>query len=189
NNFPLPDFPALGILDSQSEEYQALTIIRANFEILRGLAPLEDVYLVDYFRLMARVGSSQGIDERQWQASRAPISRQALIPLGLEYCKFIRALRGKARKCLVLDCDNTLWGGVVGEDGADGLKLGTSHPGSSYLAFQQYVLELHDRGVVLALCSKNNEADVLQVLRQHPEMALREQHFATWQINWQDKAA
>jgi len=91
------------------------------------------------------------------------------------------------RKCLVLDCDNILWGGVVGEDGLSGIQLGTTCPGSCYRAFQQEILNMHDRCVILALCSKNNEADVLEVFRNHSDMVLRETHFATRQVNWGDK--
>jgi len=187
NNFLLPLYPTLGILDAQSESYQTHTILKLNLELLRRLHQSRDVYLVDYMGLMAWVGSRQGVDERYWQIGRAPIGRHALVPLGQEYGKFFRALRGKTRKCLVLDCDNTLWGGIVGEDGLAGIQLGTAYPGSCYQAFQREILNLHDRGVILALCSKNNESDVLEVLRTHPEMVLREEHFATWQINWDDK--
>jgi len=188
NNFPLPAYPTLGILDAQSEAYETQTILKLNNEMLRAVRQWRDVYLVDYMRLMARVGSAHGVDERYWQIGRSPIARHALLPFGQEYGRFFRSLRGKIRKCLVLDCDNTLWGGVVGEDGIGGIKIGTAYPGSSFQAFQREILNLHDRGVILALASKNNETDVLDVLRNHPDMILRETHLATWQINWDDKA-
>jgi FkbH-like protein len=187
NNFPLPAYTTLGILDAQSENYQTHTILRINLELLRRLRQWPDVYLVDYMDLIARVGSAQGLDDRYWQIGQAPIGHRAVLSLGREYGKFFRALQGKMRKCLVLDCDNILWGGVVGEDGLSRIQLGTTYPGSCYRAFQQEILNLHDRGVVLALCSKNNEADVLEVFRDHPDMVLRETHFATRQVNWGDK--
>jgi FkbH-like protein len=187
NNFPLPAYTTLGILDAQSESYQTHTILRMNLELLRRLRQWPDVYLVDYMGLMARIGSAQGLDDRYWQIGQAPIGHRAVVSLGQEYGKFFRALQGKMRKCLVLDCDNILWGGVVGEEGLSGIQLGTTYPGSCYRAFQQEILNLHDRGVILALCSKNNEADVLEVFRDHPDMVLRETHFATRQVNWGDK--
>lgn len=187
NNFPLPVYTTLGILDPQSEGFQTHRVLGLNLELLRCLRQSRDTYLVDYMGLMARIGSAQGVDERYWQIGQAPIGRSGLVPLGQEYGKFFRALRGKTRKCLVLDCDNTLWGGIVGEDGLGGIQLGMTYPGSCYRAFQQELLNLHDRGVILALCSKNNEADVLEVLRDHPDMVLREEHFATRQVNWDDK--
>lgn len=188
NNFPLPSIVTLGILDYQSESHQLHTVLKLNNALLKMSKKFLDVYWVDTLSLFARLGYAAAVDERNWQAARAPISKHALLPLGLEYAKFIRALRGKTRKCLVLDCDNTLWGGVVGEDGLDGIKLGSTHPGSSFVAFQQECVNLYNRGVILALCSKNNEADVLEVFKMHPDCLLKEHHFAAWQINWDDKA-
>ena len=188
NNFPLPSYLTLGILDAQSESYQTHTILRLNLELLRRLHEIRDVSIVDYMSLMARIGSEQGLDERYWQIGRSPIGRNALVGFGKEYGKFFRALLGKIRKCLVMDCDNILWGGIVGEDGMEGIQVGTIYPGSCYQSLQREILNLHDRGVILALCSKNNESDVLEVLRSHPHMLLHEEHFSTWQINWDDKA-
>lgn len=92
------------------------------------------------------------------------------------------------KKCLVLDLDNTLWGGVVGEDGIDGIRLSVEAPGNSFLAFQQAVKDLHDRGVILAINSRNNPEDAMAVIRTHPNMLLKEQHFAAFRMNWADKA-
>ncbi len=94
-----------------------------------------------------------------------------------------------AKKCIVLDLDNTLWGGVIGEDGMEGIKLGLSEPGASFVAFQQALLDLHHRGIVLAVNSYNNEADAMEVIRKHPNMVLKEDHFAARRINWGDKTA
>jgi len=187
NNFPLPESPALGILDAQSEQYQTYSTIRLNTELLKASKQFKDVYWVDYFSLFSRIGRENAFDARHWQMARAPFGKNVLVPLAQEYGKLIRALRGKTKKCLVLDCDNTLWGGVVGEEGLSGIKLGLTYPGSAYHAFQQEILNLYHRGVILALCSKNNEADVLEILNEHPDMLLKENHFATWQINWDDK--
>lgn len=92
------------------------------------------------------------------------------------------------KKCLVLDLDNTLWGGVVGEDGLQNLQLSLTPPGNGYLAFQQAILDLYHRGVILALNSRNNPEDALLVLRTHPNMVLKENHFAAMRLNWNDKA-
>lgn len=92
------------------------------------------------------------------------------------------------KKCIVLDLDNTLWGGIVGEDGIDGISLSLQAPGSSFVAFQQALLDLHHRGVLLAINSRNNEEDALEVIRNHPNQILKEHHFAASRINWNDKA-
>lgn len=93
------------------------------------------------------------------------------------------------KKCLVLDLDNTLWGGIVGEDGMENLALSLTPPGSSFIAFQQAILDLQQRGIILAIASRNNEADALKVIREHPNMILKDHHFAAWRINWNDKAS
>ncbi len=92
------------------------------------------------------------------------------------------------KKCLVLDLDNTLWGGVVGEDGIEGIALSLAPPGDSFIAFQQAILDHYNKGVILALNSRNNLEDALAVLRTHPNMILKEPHFAAMRINWEDKA-
>lgn len=91
------------------------------------------------------------------------------------------------KKCLVLDLDNTLWGGVLGEDGFDGIKLGFDEPGAGFIAFQQAILDLYNRGVILAINSKNNYEDAMRVIREHPNMVLKEKNFAAVRINWSDK--
>jgi FkbH-like protein len=92
------------------------------------------------------------------------------------------------KKCLVLDLDNTLWGGIVGEDGIEGLALSVQAPGNSFLAFQQAILDHYDRGVILAINSRNNSEDAWNVIKNHPNMILKEHHFAASRINWEDKA-
>lgn len=99
----------------------------------------------------------------------------------------LRALNGMRKKCLVLDLDNTLWGGVLGEDGINGIQLGHTYPGNAYRDFQAALLAATHHGVILAACSKNNEADVQEAWRDHPNMLLRQSHFAACRINWQEK--
>jgi len=189
HGFELPVYPALGILDNQSSKGQQALIIGLNEFLRIALGSQENAYFVDLNLCLTRLGFNQFYDARYWHIGRAPFSRQALRAISLEDFKFIRSLKGKTKKCLVLDCDNILWGGVIGEDGLAGIKLGQTHPGSAYYEFQQEVLNLYNRGIILALCSKNNKEDVWEVFRKHPNMILKEEHIATAQINWRDKAA
>lgn len=189
NNFVIPSPVSGGILDVQSQNMQVNTIRRLNQTLLMEILNLKNVYIVDYAHIMAHVGYAQGFDHRYWHAAKAPISRHALLPFGMAYARYFRAITGKTKKCLILDCDNTLWGGIIGEEGMNGIQLGPDYPGSAYQAFQNEILNLHDRGVILALCSKNNEKDVFDVLDNHPHMVLKRSHFAALQINWEDKAA
>src|SRR5713101_700323 len=116
-----------------------------------------------------------------------PIAADGLIHLADEYLRFIRPLTGKIAKALVVDLDNTLWGGAVGEEGLDGIQLGTDYPGSAYYSTQRAILDLYRRGVILAICSKNNEDEALEAVAKHPGMVLRPEHFAAFQINWDAK--
>jgi FkbH-like protein len=102
--------------------------------------------------------------------------------------KYFRALRGLTKKCLVVDLDNTLWGGVIGEDGIEGIQLGANYPGSAFVEFQRAVLDLYRRGVILAIASKNNPADVDAVFAGHRFMLLRKEHFAATEIHWEPKS-
>ncbi|MDP9202134.1 MAG: HAD-IIIC family phosphatase [Gemmatimonadota bacterium] len=189
NNFPLPARPALGILDAQSEDSQAESFLSLNRGVRVIAKEVGNVFIVDYMSLIASVGMAEAFDERNWVHRGSPMGPRALVPIGREYAKFFLALRGKARKCIVVDCDNTLWGGIIGEDGMQGIQLGEGHPGSTYTALQRELLNLHDRGVLIALCSKNNEADVFEVLRSHSGMLINEAHIAAHRVNWEDKAA
>ena len=102
---------------------------------------------------------------------------------------YLLSVLGRMKKCIVLDLDNTLWGGIVGEDGFDGIKLGHEYPGNCYMDFQKGLLRLYNRGIILAINSKNNEEDALEIIDNHPYMALRKKHFAAMRINWQDKVS
>lgn len=189
NSFELPCNPSLGILDAQSPDGQTATIQALNDYLRASLQKDNNAYLIDMSLCLARLGYQQFYDKRYWHIGRAPYSRNALRDIAIEIFKFIRPLKGKNKKCLVLDCDNILWGGIIGEDGLSGIQLGKSYPGSCYFEFQQEILNLYHRGIILALCSKNNEVDVWDVFNNHPDMVLKEEHIAAYQINWQDKAS
>lgn len=188
HGFEPPINPALGIYDAQTGQGQSAVVARLNDSLRRIMADTPSAYLVDMASCMLRLGADGFYDQRLWHIGRIPYTRQAMREIALQDFKFIRPLLGKNKKCLVLDCDNTLWGGIIGEDGLGGIGLGQSHPGSAYLDLQQEVVNLFHRGVIIALCSKNNPDDVWQVFGQHPDMVLKKEHIAAWRINWQDKA-
>ena len=188
HGFELPLYPSLGIWDSQIPGGQSGVIRELNQILRSSLLGVPNAYYVDLDLCLARVGGKTFYDDRYWHIGRAPYSLEALSEIASEDFRFIRSLKGKSKKCLVLDCDNVLWGGIVGEDGISGIKLGKSYPGSPYYEFQQEVVNLYHRGVLVALCSKNNADDVWEVFRSHPDMVLRENHIAAAEINWDDKA-
>jgi FkbH-like protein len=188
HNLELPAIPSQGILDHQTADGQADAIRQINRELGRIVREHTGVYLLDYDALVARHGRDRWHDERKWLTMRMPLTGEALGRLAAEWMRFLRPLSGRVCKVLVTDLDNTLWGGVIGEDGVDGIKVGTEYPGAAFRSLQQAILDLRHRGVILAVCSKNNEADAVGALRNHPGMLLRPEHFAAMRINWNDKA-
>ena len=179
---------SLGVLDSQVEESQAATIRTINRD-LQNIARREPgVFILDYDALVSRHGRLSWQDERKWLTVRLPIAAHQLIHLANEWLRVLIPLTGKIAKALVVDLDNTLWGGVIGEDGMSGIKLGTEYPGAAYQALQRVMLDLAQRGILLAICSKNNSDDALEVLEKHPGMLLRPKNFSAMCINWNDKA-
>jgi FkbH-like protein len=146
--------------------------------------------LIDWNRYVRRIGEANSRDYRYWYLSKAPFKRDFLDQLAVELRTIVRSISGLTKKCLVLDCDNTLWGGIIGEDGLEGIKLdGHDYPGRIYYDFQKTILQLVERGILVALCSKNNQQDVFEVLDQHSWCLLKRSHLAAYRINWTDKAA
>jgi FkbH-like protein len=188
-NFEVPAFAAYGVFDAQQPGGQG-DVIRDLNRSLAGLCrETAGTYVVDYEGLTGRVGKLAWVDPRLQMVAGISVNPQLLPALADEYLRFLIPVAGLTRKCLVLDMDNTLWGGIIGEDGMGGVALGADYPGNAYVAFQRVVLNLYRRGVILALCSKNNLADALEVLETHPHSVLRKEHFAAMRINWVDKAS
>jgi FkbH-like protein len=187
--FEPPAWPSNGIADAGSLFSQRQLIRQLNDYLLSELNVVGNAWLVDTAQCLERVGAQNYYDWRYWHMAHFPFSRTAMAEMSVEIGKYIRALAGKVSKCLVLDCDNTLWGGIIGEVGINGICIGNEHPGATFRDFQLEVLNLYNRGVILAVCSKNNEKDVLDVFQSHMGMILREEHFAIMRINWQDKAS
>lgn len=188
HNFVVPLSPAAGLGDSQDPEGQINTVRRMNTALAERIRGLDGAHVLDVDHLLSGLGLRQAADQRGARVSGAPLSVSALRELADAQVRHINALRGPAAKCVIVDCDNTLWGGVVGEDGIAGLVLGDSGEGRMHRDLQQSLLDLRRRGVVLAICSRNDEADVLEVLRTHPDCLLGEDDFATMRVNWENKA-
>ena len=150
----------------------------------------DDIFILDIADLASKVGLVNWHDPTLWNMAKLSFS-QKFIPIYSDYvCRIFAAKLGKSRRCLILDLDNTLWGGVIGDDGMEGILVGNGDPtAEAHLNLQQIVFELHDRGIILAVCSKNEDAIARQPFREHPEMILKEEHFAVFQANWSDKAA
>lgn len=179
--------PAMGVLDSQLEFSQSEAIQAINRAIRRFAREYRGVYVLEYDALVARHGRLGWQDERKLLSVRLPIAAHQLIHLGNELLRFLIPLSGRTAKVLVVDLDNTIWGGVVGEEGVSGIMLGAEYPGAAYQALQKVLLDLSRAGILLAVCSKNNFDDAMDVFKKHPGMVLRATDFAAIRINWNDK--
>ncbi len=179
---------SMGVLESQRKFGQLSAIERINTGLREICGEHRGVYLLDYDAVVAQHGRVRWHDEGKWLMMRMPFAPDSMLPMVNEWLKFLHPLTGATCKVLVLDLDNTLWGGILGEDGFDGIKLGTEYPGAMYRSFQRAILDLYDRGILLAVCSKNNPQEAMDALEKHPGMLLRPEHFAAFRINWQDKA-
>lgn len=147
-------------------------------------------FLIDLNQILTNLGANNSLDMRGLYMNKAPFKNEFLMHISFSILKKVLALKGHTKKALILDCDNTLWGGVIGEDGLKGIKLDKDmYPGNVYYRFQQEIIDLNKKGVILALCSKNNEKDVFEVLDNHPDILIKKNHLSYWKVNWQDKAS
>ncbi len=163
-------------------------IARLNDQVVNA-AKEDAVPVLDIAGAAARDGLDAWFDIARWLQAKQEIAPAAASLYGELLVRVITTARGQARKCLVLDLDNTLWGGVVGDDGVSGLLLGEgSGIGEAHLALQRYARQLGDRGVILAICSKNDPAIAAEAFRDHPEMVLKPSDIAAFVANWEDKA-
>ncbi|MGH6797246.1 MAG: HAD-IIIC family phosphatase, partial [Roseiarcus sp.] len=161
---------------------------RLNERLIEAAAE-DGALLLDVARASARDGIDAWFDIGRWLQGKLEIAPQAAPFYGDLAVRILAALRGLSKKCLVLDLDNTLWGGVIGEDGLDGIVLGEgSAAGEAHLALQHYAMQLKERGIILAVCSKNDAKIAEAAFRDHPEMVLRRADIAAFQANWDDKA-
>ena len=181
--------PVLGSNEHRLAGSRARFIARLN-ETLRGMAEQEGVDLLALDDHAAHDGIAAWHDPGLWHRAKQEITPLAAPMYGDLLARLLAARQGRSAKCLVLDLDNTLWGGVIGDDGMDGVVIGQGSPlGEAYVAFQDYCRELSRRGVILAVCSKNDEVNVLEPFDNHPEMVLKRADIACFVANWSDKAA
>ncbi|MBV8571752.1 MAG: HAD family hydrolase [Acidobacteriaceae bacterium] len=184
---PQPEW-LFGSLDPLVPGAPRRLIARFNTALVESLYGTPDL-LFDVAGLAATVGLAEWHSPVQWNLAKLPFS-DAFLPLYADHvARILAAVRGKSRRCLVLDLDNTVWGGVIGDDGIEGIQCAQGDAtGEAFLAVQRLALDLRQRGIVLAVSSKNEDAVARLPFQQHPEMLLKEEHIAVFQANWSDKA-
>lgn len=188
NNFKIPSFAPLGLLDNKNYPGLRDMVCLLNDKLAQWASDRAYAYIYEYRAFVSRHGDSQVEDLKMYYATKAPLSLKYTRELAKDYMRYILPRKFMTKKCLVLDLDNTLWGGIAGEDGLSGIKLDITGPGKSFYDFQKEILNLYHRGVILAISSKNNVGDVMPILEGHPHMLLKKEHFSAMKINWLDKA-
>lgn len=186
NNADVPAFDAFGNLSGAMPWGNRTVLRRYNIELARNAPP--GVVLVDFDHLAALYGKARWIDARYWFHSKHAFSLDATGLVAAHGARVIAAARGLSKKCLVLDLDNTLWGGVIGDDGLDGIRLGNKADGEAFVAFQAYLKLLKEHGVILAVCSKNEMENAKEPFERHPDMQLRLGDITVFRANWNNKA-
>lgn len=187
NNFEAPPYRRLGNLDWQDHRGRTWFIDQLNARLAESSRVVPSVYLHDLRYLAAWYGLGRWHDARAWYSYKYALALDAIPHLAHSLASMFLAIWGLAKKCLVLDLDNTLWGGVIGDDGIERIELGEGTAvGEAHLALQQYVADLARRGVALAVCSKNELAAAQEGL-DHPDSALKVSDFAAFKANWEPK--
>ena len=181
--FPsLPGFDALELASPAMQVYNAATQVWS-----QETAKIDGLRVIDLQALMIEHGARHMHDARKWQLYRQPYTETFWQAIGTQTGRIIAAEKIAAKKCVVLDLDNTLWGGVIGEDGLGGIALGDEFPGRAFRDFQRYLMHLKSKGVMLAVASKNNPEDAFEVFDRHDAMVLSRKDIVAFEINWDSK--
>jgi len=187
NNFELPPFAILGNKDVVVSGGATRFLLELNLAFARAAEADSRLLLLDIHRLSAEMGLNQWFDWNRYFSYKILTTIEASAATARSLTSIIRAIYGKSRKVLVLDLDNTLWGGVIGDDGVERISIGRETPvAEAYTAFQEYCLSLQRRGILLAVCSKNNEEIARQGF-EHPDSVLKLSHFSCFKANWEPK--
>ncbi|HUY90555.1 MAG TPA: HAD-IIIC family phosphatase [Pirellulales bacterium] len=186
-NFAAVRPTAAGAFDASDPEGIAAQVAHYNAQLREALADRPEIFVFDLAQAALAAGAGAVYDPRLWHLGRFAYSAPFSRFLARRYWGLVLAATGQTVRLIALDLDGTLWGGVLGEDGLAGLKLGGDYPGSAYRSFQKCLRRLARRGVALALCSKNDEPHALAAIRELPEMALAEGDFAARRIDWRPK--
>jgi FkbH-like protein len=180
--------PDLGLYDAQAQQSESRwwsSVKQRIADIARKEIP--SCFFLDLDECLSEIGRRNFFNSRLWHSSKFPFSSESAREISRRVVALGASIALPKAKVIVLDADNTLWGGVVGEDGLTGIALGPDYPGSLFVDFQKRLLALQNRGFILALCSKNNETDLGEVLESHPHQVLKSVHFAAKRVNWLPK--
>ncbi len=188
-NFPLFNDAVFGNYANKVETSFVYQLRKLNYLLMEGCQQTKNVYLIDIDAIQTQCGRPAFTDPKLYYIAKMPISLDLLPAVAKSVTDTIQALRGMVKKCIVVDLDNTLWGGIIGDDGMEGIQIGELGTGRAYSDLQRWLKELKNRGILLAVCSKNNEDIAKEPFEKHPEMVLRLDDFSMFVANWEDKAS
>jgi FkbH-like protein len=186
-NFECPPDDPLGGLSAALAGGRGRLLRALNLTLFETARETAGAVILDVDQTAARFGKDRWHNPMLWHAARQYPSAEAMPALSQQLTRLLRAILGLTSKCVALDLDGVLWGGVIGEDGLEGIELGGSPAGEAFVEFQRYLQSLTRTGVLLAVCSKNNPADARLPFEQHPEMVLRERDIALFVADWNPK--
>ena len=184
----LPSERAFGNYELKVAESVGSIFTEINYRLAVKARESKNVLLNDVDFLAASVGRTQWFDARMWNMAKTPCRLEHLPLLAQSLLDTVLAASGMFAKCVVLDLDNTLWGGVIGDDGLEGIALGEFDEGEAFVGFQTFIRELKRRGIILAVVSKNEHAAAVLPFREHPHMVLKEEDISVFVANWDNKA-
>jgi len=187
-DYVLPNEKLFGNYEDKAANSFYHTVVSLNRALRQAARPLNHVFISDIDHVAAYHGRRHWLDEKMWILCKAFCAFEFLPHAVQNIVDTLLSLAGEGVKCIVLDLDNTLWGGIIGDDGLEGIRIGHFEDGEAFQNFQYHLLALKDRGILLAVCSKNDLETALRPFREHPEMVLREKDIAVFVANWSSKA-
>jgi FkbH-like protein len=186
NNADIPAVKTFGNFETNVAWSRHSLLLRLNLQL--ASIDKQGVQIFDLDYVAAGIGKNQWEEWRFWYHAKHAFNMDAVGPVAFHGARLIAAAKGKAKKCIVLDLDNTLWGGVIGDDGIEGIALGSGADGEAFVDFQNYLLELKNRGIILTVCSKNEENAAKLPFLNHPDMKLKLEDISVFRANWNNKA-
>lgn len=188
-NFAAIDDGCFGSYAMKTADSFPFQLRRLNLLLAEGCQTHKSVFLIDLDGIQSCHGRRNTFEDKLFYIAKMPLSLDVLPEAAKRVLDVVHALRGRVKKCVILDLDNTLWGGVIGDDGLNGIQIGELGNGPAFAHLQRWLKALRERGILLAVCSKNNEDAAKEPFLKHPEMVLRLDDISMFVANWEDKAS
>ena len=188
-NFTQIDDRIFGNYGNKTPDSFLFQIRKLNYLLMEKCTQYKNVFIIDIEYLQQIYGEDGIKENKMYYIAKMPLSTKILPEVAKQTIDVIKAMKGKMKKCVILDLDNTLWGGVIGDDGLENIQIGELGLGHAFSEFQMWLKELQKRGIILAVCSKNEEVVAKEPFLHHPEMVLHMEDIAMFVANWEDKAS